>query len=81
MEPVDSSVSPSGEPSVGLEGDENVALNKVAVLKHRGGEDREETTFYIVGTAHISKNSCDKVAEVVRAVKPDVRGISNVEMV
>lgn len=49
-------------------------LNKVTVLKYRSRDNPAggEQTFYIVGTAHVSKASCEKAREVIRAVKPEV---------
>lgn len=28
--------------------------------------------FYILGTAHVSSHSCDDVAQLIRAVRPEV---------
>ncbi len=32
-----------------------------------------ETTYYILGTAHVSSDSCNDVATLIRAVKPQAR--------
>jgi pheromone shutdown-related protein TraB len=34
--------------------------------------EREGTTYYVVGTAHVSKRSVEEVREVIAAVEPDV---------
>ena len=36
------------------------------------GEDGQAAEFYIVGTAHVSRDSCDDVAAAVRALRPQV---------
>jgi hypothetical protein len=35
-----------------------------------------EQTFYLVGTAHVSLDSCEDVRRVIRLVKPEVNCIS-----
>ncbi|CAD7697593.1 unnamed protein product [Ostreobium quekettii] len=54
-------------------GDSGEGLNKVTVLKYRSPKNRSsaEQTFYIVGTAHISRASCEKTKAVIREVKPE----------
>ena len=44
-------------------------------LKSRaeGVEDGPEATFYILGTAHVSPESCNDVAKLIAAVRPQVR--------
>ena len=44
-------------------------------FKIRNGS--QEQTIYIVGTAHVSAASCDDVRDVIRAVKPEVRGLTH----
>ena len=51
----------------------------LAVLKCRcgdgiapGGYVGAETTYYILGTAHVSTQSCTDTAALIQAVKPDV---------
>ncbi|GMH36140.1 hypothetical protein BSKO_04008 [Bryopsis sp. KO-2023] len=65
----------SGHDAPPKNGEENnAALNKVAVLHYKSPRNRDAsdaTTFYVVGTAHISKSSCNLVQDVVRDVKPD----------
>jgi hypothetical protein len=34
--------------------------------------DKGETTFYILGTAHVSTASCEDAAELIRSIKPQV---------
>lgn len=42
------------------------------VLKWRAGPLEPEKTFYLIGTAHVSKKSCQDVEKVIRLVKPQV---------
>ncbi|PSC74860.1 traB domain-containing -like [Micractinium conductrix] len=47
----------------------------LAVLRCRGegaGAGGPETTYYILGTAHVSAESCEDVTTLIRAVKPQV---------
>lgn len=37
-----------------------------------------EQSFYIVGTAHVSTESCEDVRKVIREVKPEVRSSSHI---
>mgnify|MGYP001810046969 CR=1 FL=1 len=48
----------------------------LAVLRCRGegaGAGGPETTYYILGTAHVSAESCEDVTTLIRAVKPQAR--------
>lgn len=38
-----------------------------------GPGEGQETVFYILGTAHISRQSCEDVAALIRAVRPQAR--------
>ncbi|XP_002991444.2 traB domain-containing protein isoform X2 [Selaginella moellendorffii] len=61
------------------EGEEEEALRElpekmrksVEVIHHISGETGLESTVYMVGTAHISKESCDLVEAVIKLVKPE----------
>lgn len=46
----------------------------LAVLKCRaeGAYGGPETTFYLLGTAHVSVESCEDVSRLIKAVKPQV---------
>lgn len=47
----------------------------LAVLHAHAESDTErgpETTYYVLGTAHVSTESCDDVAKLIRAVRPQV---------
>lgn len=46
----------------------------LAVLKARaeGAYGAPETTFYLLGTAHVSAESCEDVSRLIKAVKPQV---------
>lgn len=43
-------------------------------LKYRSPDrqDSVETEFYILGTAHVSKTSCEEAARLIQEVKPDI---------
>ena len=45
---------------------------KVVHLRHREQPFAPEKSFYVVGTAHISKKSVDEVAAAIRVLKPQV---------
>lgn len=47
-------------------------LKPLTILRFPPGNEDEETTFYILGTAHVSRESCDAAAELIQLVKPDV---------
>lgn len=59
--------------------EEILGLNKVVVLNYEAKAGKP-ATFYIVGTAHIARNSCDKVGAVIQSVKPDVRMLPNTSL-
>lgn len=46
----------------------------LAVLRRRAGdiETNVECVFYILGTAHVSRKSCDDTKELIRKVQPDL---------
>jgi pheromone shutdown-related protein TraB len=54
--------------------DKTLLPKSVEVFKcrERGNSEGIEQTVYVVGTAHISKASCDDVRAVIRAVRPQV---------
>ena len=47
------------------------------VLKWRAGPLEPEKTFYLVGTAHVSRKSCQDVETVIKLVTPQVGGLSS----
>lgn len=51
------------------------ALNKTIVLKCHSTKNKtsKEQEIHIVGTAHISKKSCNVVRHVIQTVQPEVR--------
>jgi len=51
-----------------------MALHRTTVLKCHSTKNphSKEQTIHIVGTAHVSKKSCQLVREVIRAVRPQV---------
>eukprot|EP00210_Caulerpa_lentillifera_P002407 g2308.t1 len=50
-----------------------LSLNKCTTLKYHSQRNATsaEQTFYIVGTAHVSRSSCEAVRDIIREVKPD----------
>ena len=46
----------------------------LVVLRRRAGdiESSVECVYYILGTAHVSRKSCDDTAELIRKVQPDL---------
>lgn len=77
--------SPSGPPQTGELPESSSGLGchypkMVAVLKHRSspiqGSGENECEFHILGTAHVSSESCNDVRKVIRKVKPDVSPMS-----
>ena len=54
--------------------DEASLPQPLAVLrcKPEGHPEATDTVYYLLGTAHISEQSCADVARLVRAVRPDV---------
>ena len=55
------------------------ALNKITVLKYNSAKNpkSKEQEIHLVGTAHISKKSCEVVRHVIQNVKPEVLKFSN----
>ena len=43
-----------------------------SVLKWRAEPFGPEKTFYLIGTAHVSKKSCQDVEKLIKLVKPQV---------
>ena len=63
----------SVEPQQSSENGQLADLPKlVSLLKWRTEPFGPEKSFYLVGTAHVSKKSCRDVEQVIRAVKPQV---------
>jgi len=49
------------------------SMKNVVVLKNRSeGGFGPESTVYLLGTAHVSTQSCEDVRELIQAVKPQV---------
>lgn len=46
----------------------------LAVLRRRTGdvESSRECVFYILGTAHVSRKSCDDAEKLINLIKPDI---------
>lgn len=44
-----------------------------------GDDEGQETTFYILGTAHISRQSCEDVAALIRAVRPQASAAARLQ--
>ncbi len=50
----------------------------IVVLKNRSeGGFGPEQTIYLVGTFHLSKNSCEDVRQLIQAVKPQVKPLAS----
>lgn len=47
--------------------------NVVVLRTQVQGPFGPEQTFYLCGTSHVSKKTCEDVRELIRAVKPQVR--------
>lgn len=65
---------PAAPPAAQEEEVEDALPQPLAVLccRAEGQEDGPETTFYILGTAHVSQESCRDVAKLIKAVAPQV---------
>lgn len=46
----------------------------MATLRYRSADNpwNEETVFYILGTAHVSRSSCDDAARLIQEIRPDL---------
>lgn len=46
----------------------------LAILRHSTGdiENNNECVYYILGTAHVSRKSCDDAATLINLIKPDL---------
>lgn len=71
-------LSSSSPPPTPLAVDLSALPQPLAVLRARAegpagtALDVPETTYYLLGTAHVSAESCDDVAALIRAVRPQV---------
>lgn len=46
--------------------------NIILTCQSTDGDCINECTFYILGTAHVSRKSCDDVSSIIRKVRPEV---------
>jgi pheromone shutdown protein TraB len=44
----------------------------LTILTFPPGNEDKETMYYILGTAHVSRSSCDDAAALIQKIKPDV---------
>ncbi|KAK9806486.1 hypothetical protein WJX73_002146 [Symbiochloris irregularis] len=62
---------PSGEDDPPVESTPDLP-KLVSLLKWRAEPFGPEKSFYLVGTAHVSKKSCQDVEKVIRTIKPQI---------
>jgi hypothetical protein len=65
---------PPAAPPAAQEEGQDALPEPLAVLRCRGEglDEGPQTTFYILGTAHVSQESCRDVAKLIKAVAPQV---------